>query len=324
VNGEQVSLKVKGEKNRKAAQVAWHRLMADGPKPKPVPTPVPKHEASVKDVVDAFLLAKRGFIKSQTHYVYSCLMAHVTSAFGTVKAEGLKAAAVSRWLSTLAVGVNTRCDIGSTMASCFKWAEAEGIISGHPLKGLKRPSRQSRGAKAVVTPEAHAKVMEAATPELRLLLTLLHETGARPSELAKMEAHHIDFANGVAMLTDHKTAHHTGKPRLIMLTPKAVELLKAQAEANPTGALLRNARGNAWHKDAIGHAMRRACKEAGVKAIAYGYRHTFATAALVKGVPDATVAALLGHSGTAMLHKHYSHLTSQAQAMREALAVVRG
>ena len=55
----------------------------------------------------------------------------------------------------------------------------------------------------------------------------------------------------------------------------------------------------------------------------YGYRHTYGTNTLAKGVPDATVAALLGHSSTSMLHKHYSHLTSQAGVLRNASALVR-
>jgi integrase len=57
--------------------------------------------------------------------------------------------------------------------------------------------------------------------------------------------------------------------------------------------------------------------------IAYGYRHSFATDALAKGVPDTQVAELLGHSGTAMLHRHYSHLTARAKTLREALNRVR-
>ena len=69
--------------------------------------------------------------------------------------------------------------------------------------------------------------------------------------------------------------------------------------------------------------MRRLCERAGVKAFCYGYRHTFATAALSVGVPDAHVAALLGHAGTAMLHKHYSHLTGEAAVLRSALGKVR-
>ena len=38
---------------------------------------------------------------------------------------------------------------------------------------------------------------------------------------------------------------------------------------------------------------------------------------------ESQVAELLGHSGTAMLHKHYSHLGARSQALREALGKVR-
>jgi hypothetical protein len=46
---------------------------------------------------------------------------------------------------------------------------------------------------------------------------------------------------------------------------------------------------------------------------------TFATDVLARGVPDAQVAAPMGHSGTAMLHRRYSHLTAHSQALRHAL-----
>jgi integrase len=57
--------------------------------------------------------------------------------------------------------------------------------------------------------------------------------------------------------------------------------------------------------------------------IAYEYRHTFATDPLAIGVPDAQVAALMGHSGTAILHKHYALLGARAKALRDALHKVR-
>ena len=53
------------------------------------------------------------------------------------------------------------------------------------------------------------------------------------------------------------------------------------------------------------------------------HRHTFATDSLVNGVPDAQVAALLGHSETAMLHKHYAQFGARAKALRDALNKVR-
>jgi len=337
--GKRFNLKVKGEENEPLAVKAWHRLMAGDnpvalennpplavgrPIPKPETQPTPKIDLTVTNVIDAFLETKKGAIKSTTHLVYGCLLKHVTDAFGAAKAESLKATEISRWLCTLAVGVNTRRDIGTTLASAFKWAEVEGMISTNPLKGLKRPSRKSRGSKSVVSDDAHKKLLEAASPTLCVLLTLLHETGARPSELATLTAQDVDFANGVAILNQHKTAHYTGKPRILLLSPKAVELLKVQAEAHPEGTLLRNGSGLPWKKDGIVLAMRRASKRAGVKVTAYGYRHSFCTTALAKGVPDAHVAALMGHTSTAMIHRHYSHLTQQASILRDALAKVRG
>lgn len=44
----------------------------------------------------------------------------------------------------------------------------------------------------------------------------------------------------------------------------------------------------------------------------------FATRALAAGESDAVVAALLGHSSTAMIHKHYSHLDGQARVLKDA------
>lgn len=54
-----------------------------------------------------------------------------------------------------------------------------------------------------------------------------------------------------------------------------------------------------------------------------GYRHAFATDALEAGVPDAHVAELLGHTSTAMVYRHYGHLTAKGRALRESLDRVR-
>jgi integrase len=78
-----------------------------------------------------------------------------------------------------------------------------------------------------------------------------------------------------------------------------------------------------WTTHSITWKYARVCRKAGVKTTAYCLRHTFATDARANGVPDAQVAVLLGHSGTAMLHKHYAHLTARSQVLRDALGKVR-
>jgi integrase len=325
VDGKAVSLGVRGEGNRPEAMRAWHRLMAEVPaeKPQTESTP-PKPSASditVRQLADAFLKAKEGAVKPQTHYGYGCLLKAVAGTFG--KVSDLTADAFGKWLRGLNLSASSKHGIAGAVMTATKWATATGLIPADPLRGFKRPRKASRGAKAVITDDVHVRLYNAASAALQPLLTLLWETGARPSELARLTAKDVDLVAGVATLAEHKT-DHTGRPRLIYLTPEAVAVLKALAERRPSGALLRNDRGEKWTADAIGHAMRRASRRAGVKGVAYGYRHTYATQALASGVPDATVAALLGHSGTAMLHRHYSHLTSQAQVLREAAARVRG
>lgn len=58
----------------------------------------------------------------------------------------------------------------------------------------------------------------------------------------------------------------------------------------------------------------------GVYATASGLgRHSFATKALTSGIPTAVVAALLGHKGTGMLERHYSHVGDNAQVLKDAV-----
>ena len=139
-----------------------------------------------------------------------------------------------------------------------------------------------------------------------------------------MTAEDIDWLSGVATLADHKTAAKTGKPRHIYFPENALALLKRLAKRNPTGTILRNENGEKWEKDAIALTMRRACKRAGVKALCCAYRHTFATDSLVAGISAEIVAALLSHQSTAMMSKHYGHLSAHAKVLQAAAARVRG
>ena len=275
----------------------------------------------MKAVVEAFLADVKGRLKANTFATYKGLLEGFALVHGEAKVEGFTVAKAYAYANGKGSSSHRHNLLGS-MATAFKWALSVGLISENPLKNMKRPPKASRGAGASIGPDEIMKLLEASGPALKTLLTLLHETGAQPSELSRLTAEDVDFAASVAILREHKPAS-TGKPRLIVLTPKAVAILQAQATAHPTGPLLRNSHGNPWDKDAIGHAMRRASKKSGVKAIAYGFRHTYATDALAQGIPEATVAALLGHSSTAMLFKHYSHLTSRTAVLKEAVGRIR-
>lgn len=166
--------------------------------------------------------------------------------------------------------------------------------------------------------------MAAASPALGNVLLALHQTGARPGEVISVTAAEFYPEQGLWVLDKHKTAHK-GRQRIVYLTPEVTSLCKELAQRYPEGPLFRNAHGKPWYdSNYLAQRLRALHKRLGVQGvIPYGYRHGFATDALSRGVADAVVAELLGHSGTAMLHKHSAHLTARSQALREPLGRVR-
>jgi len=320
IAGRKVSLGVRGKANKAAAAKAWHAFAATGPPPKPTPTP---DAVTVGDAVGRYMADADGRIKASTRDLYRRHLRTLTGTFGRRPVADLTGPALAVWLRGLGVGTTTTAITLRSVSAFLGWCAGGGLIPNNPARSVPKPKSRSRGAEAIIPEAEHATLLALASPALRPMLTILHATGCRPGEACRMTAAAFDRAAGVVVLTEHK-GDRTGRPRLIFLPPEAVALLAGLAARHPEGPLLRTRRGRPWTPKAVAWALLTLRKKAGGKATAYGYRHTFATSALAAGVPDATVAALLGHSSTAMLHRHYSHLTSQAATMRDALARVRG
>jgi integrase len=75
-------------------------------------------------------------------------------------------------------------------------------------------------------------------------------------------------------------------------------------------AIFPKGEGSAWDKSHQARPMREACERAKIKpAIGFhGLRHTWASHAVMNGVPLLVVAKNLGHSDTRMVERHYGHL----------------
>lgn len=191
---------------------------------------------------------------------------------------------------------------------------------------VQRPHKESRGADTCLSDEQFAAVMVEAKKfkgvhhDFPEFLQALRETGARPQEIASLRSEWVDWANCCTRLRHHKTRRYTGTDRIIHFNSKAMAvLLKQRKRYGDTGLLFRTRDGNSYRPNTIVHRLRKISDRLGYRVIAYGLgRHAFATRALKAGVSDVLVAGLLGHKSTAMLHAHYSHLTEDAQAMRDA------
>lgn len=319
--GRKYALGVSGKDKRKDAVTAWKRFLKDGPKPK---TTVPVKPAldTVTNAVAWFLADAKARTKPATHELYDRHLTKLTAKLGKTPVADLSVMVLAQWLQGLKVSSTTQAITLRSVSAFLGWCVRQEVIAKNPVQAMSKPKSRSRGEESVISVEDHAKLIALATPQLRLVLTILHATGARPGEVCRITAENFDPAAAVVKLTEHK-ADRTGRIRLIFLTPEVVELLKVQVERYGTGPLLRHRQGRAWTPKSVSWALNQLREKVGVKAIAYGYRHTFATDGLANGLPEAHVAGLLGHSSTAMLHKHYSHLTSKAGVLRNAATLVR-
>src|SRR5262249_54482293 len=118
-----------------------------------------------------------------------------------------------------------------------------------------------------------------------------------------------------------KTTRRTGRSRVIYLTARMIDMCRGLIDRHPEGPIFRNRNGQPWTRNSMACRFKRMRDNLGFgeEATAYAVRHGFATTALERGVPIATVAELLGHTSTAMVSAHYSHLHERREHLRLAV-----
>jgi integrase len=291
--------------------------------------PIPTAEScrwAVETLVGLYLDDLRRRVSPRTLYVARCYLNPVLAACGRIIVRQLRRQHVEDAISKHAAwNSSTRYHVTCRIVAAFNWAVREGIIQTNPLQGIHKPLPRSRGTRVLITPDEYARLYDAAPEYLQHVLFALHETGCRPCEVLTVEAKDFDAELGVWVLERHKTAHETGRPRIVYLTPTLVELCKLLANRHPTGPLFRRRSGKPFPPAYyLARLVRQLRTKLGIKgAIPYSLRHGWATDALSAGVPDAHVAELLGHTGTAMLHRHYNHLVAKREVLRAAFNRVR-
>jgi integrase len=220
------------------------------------------------------------------------------------EAKRRRRASANRTLSILKAGLNRAWRDGK-IASNAEWARVE-------------PFRSVGAARVRYLSIAEAqRLLNACDPDFRDLVQAALQTGCRYGELAALQVHDFNSDAGTLAIRQSKT----GKARHVVLTDEGAALFRQLCAGRSGGeTVLRRADGQPWRKSNQCILMTQSCRRAKIEpAIGFhALRHTWASLAVMNGVPLMVVARNLGHSTTRMVESHYGHLAQSyiADAIR--------
>jgi integrase len=158
-----------------------------------------------------------------------------------------------------------------------------------------------------LTIDESKRLINACDPDFRNLVQAALLTGARYSELGRLQV--TDFNPDVGTLTVRKSK--SAKPRHVVLTAEGAKyFVRLCAGRAGSEVMLRKADGTAWRPSHQRQPMVETVARAMIKpAVSFhGLRHTWASHAVMNGMPLMVVAKNLGHRDTRMVELHYGHL----------------
>jgi integrase len=225
-------------------------------------------------------------------------------AIDDTEARRRRKSTANRILTTLRAALNRAWREGK-VASNAEWARVE------PFKAV-----DTARIRYLQVAEAQ-RLLNAADPDFRKLVRAALETGARYGELVRLQVHDFNSDAGTIAIRTSKS----GKGRHIILTPEGAGFF-GQLCTGRAGdeIMLVKANGEPWGRSEQVPLMRKACKIAKISPPNnfHGLRHTWASLAVMNGVPLMIVARNLGHADTRMCEAHYAHLAPNyvAEAIR--------
>lgn len=324
---QQYAVTIRGKRHllgedEEEAKRQFHELMS---KKEDEPPPPAAGGITMAEAIDKFLAwtlrerAKETYLWYQEH-----LQSFLDSLPKLMLAEEVKAHHVEDWANAHKWGGSRTGGAMTAVARVFNWALKKELIQKNPIHGRldkPRPGKRDR----VISPKDFTKIQKHLRGNFQDLVITAWETGARPQELVKVEARHVDLENGRWVFPVEESKGKTAQ-RIIYLSEKALGITKRLLKKNKSGRLFRTCFGNPWDKNKVSHAFIRLQKKVGVKYRMYDFRFSFCTNGLKNGVDPITMQHLMGHKDLSMISKIYALVGQDHQHMRNAAmkAAMRG
>jgi integrase len=175
----------------------------------------------------------------------------------------------------------------------------------------------------ILTVEEATRLVNAADEEFRPLLRAALQTGARYGSLTSLRVADFNAKAGTVRMATRK-GDGSLRSYHVTLTEEAVAFFRSMTAGRGAGDLVFTRAGNSpWMKSAQHVFMVRACGRARIEPPIHFHllRHTYASLAVMAGVPLMIVAENLGHADVKMVAKHYGHMSPdyKAQIIREKM-----
>jgi integrase len=151
------------------------------------------------------------------------------------------------------------------------------------------------------------RLINVADGDFRLLVQAALQTGCRYGELARLTVN--DFNPDAGTL--HVRQSKSGKGRHVVLTEEGQAFFNQLCTGRAgSEIMLTKVNGEVWQKSHQARPMAAACERAKIRPPIgfHGLRHTWASHAVMNGVPLLVVAKNLGHADARMVERHYGHL----------------
>jgi integrase len=227
------------------------------------------------------------------------------AALDTADAKRARKATVNRTLVTLKAALNRAWREGK-VSSNAAWARVE-----------KFENADSARIRYLSVAEAK-RLINGCDPDFRLLVQAALETGCRLGELVALQVHDFNPDAGTLGIRTSKS----GKSRHVVLTDEGAAFFSQVCAGRPGHAvMLARADGKPWARSEQVPLMAATCKRAKITPSIgfHGLRHTWASLAVMGGMPLMVVGKNLGHRDTRMVEMHYGHMAPNyvADAVRE-------
>lgn len=186
----------------------------------------------------------------------------------------------------------------SHLRGFFRYLLVKGLVYHNPFLSIDKMKVGLRVIKNILNVEQTKKLLNNIQLEdtrdfkLKVIVEVLYATGARISEIEKLEPDDVDLNYGYIVIRHDKA----GKDRKVPLTEYAAGLLKLYIKTNKAGEKIftsQKARSlNKW----VNHRLKRITKKLKLPVITcHGIRHSIATQMFRKGADIREIQEYLGH-----------------------------